>query len=71
MGPPRFHGASVYNNTNVPAKIIHIEHYNDLCGKVFDIDAYFGNEDQQTYGLVQLEKESKKVWVRTESLFPT
>jgi hypothetical protein len=62
----------VYNyvyKTNVPNNFIDTENYNDNCGRIYDIDVYFSNEDQQTFGIVQLKKEDKMVWVHAESLF--
>ena len=55
--------------TNVPANYIDVVDYNDKCGTIHDIDVYYDNKDQQTYGLVQLKKDTKLVWVQAEALF--
>jgi hypothetical protein len=55
--------------TNVPANYIDVVDYNDTCGTIHDIDVYYDNKDQQTYGLVQFKKDTKLVRVQAEALF--
>ena len=62
----------VYNyvyKTNVPANYIDVVDYNDTCGTIHDIDVYYDNKGQQTYGLVRFKKDTKLVWVQAEALF--
>jgi len=55
--------------TNVSANCIDVVVYNDKCGTIHDIDVYYDNKDQQTYGLVRFKKDTKLVWVEAEALF--
>jgi len=62
----------VYNcvyKTNVPANYTDVVDYNDKCGTIHDIDVYYDNRHQQTYGLVQFKRDIQVVWVQAEALF--